>query len=414
MTESPEDRAGAASGRRPARPERGVSGGHAHHVPMLPRRSTRAVSFVGLIASNVWSQRARSTFTTIALLLAVSSVVTLGILTTSLKSSAIAVLQTGKADFTVAQKDSSDLLSSTLDHTDLDAIRSYPGVATAVGVFIQIENLDPSHPLFLLIGIPPEDLTTFGVHVVAGQPYQATSSNSLMLGYRAARDLGRRVGDTFSISRIPYRITGIYELGNTFGDEAAMLPLPTLQAYERQPDTITAIFVRVRPGTNVANLRRQIEHDHPQLATVRTSAEFGRVDRNLTLIEAGDTGASYLALAFGAVVVMNTALLSFFERTREFGVLRAIGWSQARLFALVMGEIALLALLGAALGAGVGVAGVMLLAHSSTLFGVFQPTYSAGVFWHALEVAAGMALLGALYPALRAVRLSPLAAMRHE
>ncbi len=386
----------------------------ARRVRVLPHRSTRAVSFFGLIASNLWSQRARSTFTTIALLLAVSSVVTLGILTASLKSSAIAFLQTGKADFTVAQKDASDLLASTLDHQDLAAVSSAPGVASAVGVFIQIEQLDAAHPLFLLVGIPPEDLAPFGVHVVAGEPYQPTAPSSLMLGYRAARDFGRQVGDSFVISHTTYRITGIYEIGNTFGDEAAMLPLPTLQAYERQPDTITAIFVRVRPGTNINALRRRIERDHPQLATVRTKAEFGRVDRNLTLIEAGDTGASYLALAFGAVVVMNTALLSFFERTREFGVLRAIGWSQARLFTLVMGEIAVLALLGAALGAGVGVAGVSLLSHTSTLLGVFQPSYSAGVFWHALEVAAGMALLGALYPALRAVRLSPLAAMRHE
>jgi putative ABC transport system permease protein len=372
------------------------------------------VSFLGLIASNLWSRRARSTFTTIALLLAVSSVVTLGILTTSLKSSALAVLRTGKADFTVAQKDAADILASSLDHQDLDAIRSYPEVASAVGVFIQIEKLDPAHPLFLLIGIPPQDLSAFGVHVVAGSAYGATAPNSLMLGYRAARDFSKHVGDVFTFSRNTYRVTGIYSIGNAFGDAAAMLPLPTLQAYERQPDALTAIFVRVRPGVSVAALRRRIEHDHPQLATVRTSSEFGRVDRNLALIEAGDTGASYLALAFGAVVVMNTALLSFFERTREFGVLRAIGWSQGRLFALVMGEIGVLALIGAALGAGVGVAGVSLLAHSSTLFGAFEPTYSAGVFWHALEVAAGMAVLGALYPALRAVRLSPLAAMRHE
>jgi putative ABC transport system permease protein len=372
------------------------------------------VSFFGLIAANLWSRRARSVFTTIALLLAVSSVVTLGILTESLKSSALAVLRTGKADFTVAQKGASGILSSSLDHLDLDAIRSYPGVASAVGVFIQVEKLDADHPLFILIGIPPDQLTPFGVRVVAGRAYAATAPHSLLLGFRAARDFAKHVGDGFRISGTTYQVSGIFSIGNAFGDEAAMLPLPTLQAYERQPDALTALFVRVQPGTNVAALRHRIEHDHPQLATVRTTAEFGRVDRNLALIEAGDTGASYLALAFGAVVVMNTALLSFFERTREFGVLRAIGWSQTRLFALVMGEMLILALLGAALGAGVGVGGVTLLAHTSTLFGVFHPSFTAGVFWRALYVSAGMAFLGAFYPAFRAVRLSPLEAMRHE
>jgi len=380
----------------------------------MPGHATRAVSFLGLITSNLWSRRARSIFTMIALLLAVSSVVTLGILTESLKSSALAVLKTGKADFTVAQKGSANILSSSLNEQDLAAVQSYPGVASAVGVFIQIEKLDPDHPLFILIGIPPDQLTPFGVHVVAGKPYAATAPNSIMLGYLSAQDFQKHIGDAFTISHTTYQVTGIYNLGNTFGDDAAMLPLPTLQAYERQPGTLTAFFVRVTPGTNIDALRHKIERDHPQLATVRTAAEFGRVDQNLSLIEAGDTGASYLALAFGAVVVMNTALLSFFERTREFGVLRAIGWSRLRLFGMVMGEVFILALLGAALGVCVGIVGVNVLSHSSTLLGVFHPSLSAGVFWRALYVSAGMAFLGAFYPALRAVRLSPLAAMRHE
>jgi putative ABC transport system permease protein len=380
----------------------------------LPSARRTGLSFGGLILHNLWTRKARSVFTTIALLLAVSSVVTLGILTESLASSALAVLRTGKADFTIAQKGAADLLTSSLDRADLDAVRTYPGIASAVGVFLQVEKLDPDHPLFILIGIPPEDLTPFGVRVVTGVPYTDTAPTSLMLGYRAARDFDKHVGDDFRISGTTYRITGIYSLGNVFGDSAAMLPLPTLQAYERQPGAITSIFVRVQPGTNIDALRRRIEHDHPQLATVRTQAEFGRVDRNLALIEAGNTGASYLALAIGAVVVMNTALLTFFERTRELGVLRAIGWSQPRLFTMVMGEIFVLALVGASLGSAVGVAGVFLLEHVSSLFGVFHATFSAGIFWRALYVSAGMAFLGAFYPAFRAVRLSPLDAMHHE
>jgi putative ABC transport system permease protein len=372
------------------------------------------MSFLRLVVHNLWSRKARSLFTALALLLAVSAVVTLGILTESLKSSALAVLHIGTADFSVAQKGASGVLQSVLVPRDLEALRAYPGVQSAVGVFIQIEKLDADHPVFILIGIPPPDLRPFGVHVVSGQPYSASAPHELMLGVRAAQDFGKHVGDTFTISKIPYRVVGLFSVNNVFGDEAAMLPLPVLQAYERQPDTITMVFVRVAPGTNISALRKRIEHDHPQLATVRTKADFGRVDHDLVLIEAGNTGASLLALAFGAVVVMNTALLSFFERTREFGVLRAIGWSRKRLYAMVTGEVLMLALLGAALGVGVGIGGVYLLERASALLGVFRPSLTAGVFWRALYVSVGVALLGAAYPAIRAVRLSPLEAMRHE
>ena len=368
------------------------------------------MSFVHLILHNLWSRKARSAFTTVAVALAVSSVVTLGILTDSLKGSALAVLTTGEADFTVAQKGVSDVLSSTLSPRDLEQLRAYPGVETAVGVFIQLEKLDEEHPLFVLIGIPPDELESFGVKVVKGRPDAPNSPDGIMLGFRTAENFDKHVGDTFDIPDLPTKVVGIYSVGNVFGDQAAMLPLPTLQGFERQPDAITMVFVRVKPGTDIPALRKRIEHDHPQLATVRTKSEFGRVDRNLELISAADRGASLLALAVGAVIVMNTALLSFFERTREFGVLRAIGWSRLRLIGIVVGEVSMLGLIGAALGAGLGA----MLQHSQELLGVFEPSFTAGVFWRALYVAAGMALLGALYPALRAARLLPLEAMRHE
>jgi putative ABC transport system permease protein len=147
---------------------------------------------------------------------------------------------------------------------------------------------------------------------------------------------------------------------------------------------------------------------------VRTQSEFGRVDRNLALINAANAGGSVLALVIGAVGVMNTMMLSFFERTREFGVLRAIGWNRRRVLMLVLGEAGLISLGGAMLGVLLGVVAVNLLQNTPQLVGVFEPDYSAAIFWRGLYIAGGMALLGALYPAARAAMLVPLEALRHE
>lgn len=98
-----------------------------------------------------------------------------------------------------------------------------------------------------------------------------------------------------------------------------MMPLRPLQARERKPGALTLAFVRVDPSADIESLRAAIEDESPQLATVRTESDFGRVDRNLALLNAANFGGSILALLIGAVGVMNTSLLSFFERTREFG-----------------------------------------------------------------------------------------------
>ncbi|MGZ4671880.1 MAG: ABC transporter permease [Ilumatobacteraceae bacterium] len=372
------------------------------------------MNLVALIRQNLLARKARSILTGLAVAIGVLTIVTLGVLTSSLRTTALSVLRTGRADFSVAQEGVSDLLYSAVDTTDLERVRSLSDVESAIGVLVAVAKLDADHPLFLKIGVPPESLAEFGVNVVEGRAYSPQATDEIMLGYRAASDLGKHVGDSITIEDNKYKITGIYSTGQVFGDAASMLPLTTLQAEERKPGNVTLLFVRIKPGADIDKVRKEIESDLPQLATVRTQSDFGRVDRNLILITAANLGGSVLALTIGAVGVMNTTLLSFFERTREFGVLRAIGWSRMRIVALVIGEAAMVCLLGAMAGVVFAFGAVRLLARLPDLLGIFNPTFDAGVFWRALGFALLMTLLGAVYPAARAARREPLEAMRHE
>ncbi|MHB8684886.1 MAG: ABC transporter permease [Dehalococcoidia bacterium] len=370
--------------------------------------------FLALIARNVLTRRVRAGLTGLAVAIAIMTVVALGVLTHSLRRTAISVLQTGSADFTVAQKGVSDVLYSSLDQAQVSRLTSYPGVESVVGVLVAAIKLDSNHPFFLELGIQPDQLAPFGVQVVSGRPYSPTATDEVMLGWRASQDLHKRVGDTINIDGNNFKVVGIYSVGNVFGDSASMLPLTTLQTNERKPGNVTLAFVKVRPGTNIDALRRKIEHDNPEIATVRTASEFGRVDRNLSLISAANVGISIMALIIGAIGVMNTMVMSVFERTREFGVLRAVGWTRARVITLVIGEALLISFVGAMVGVVLGFLAVKGIQRVPELLGVFQPDYTAAIFARALGIAFGMAFLGALYPAIRAALLAPMDALRHE
>ena len=257
------------------------------------------MSFFGLVGHNVWVKKVRSVLTALAVAIGVMTVVTLGIVTESLKTTAAGILQVGKADFTVAQKSAADILYSTITDSQLAQVSQTPGVKSAIGVLLDTEKLNAQNPLFIEIGISPVDLVPFGVQVIAGRAFRGIAPNEMMLGYQIAQDLGIKPGDTLDVAGGRKVVTGLFSVGNVFGDSAGMFPLVPFQAYERQPQGLSLLFVKVTPGASITAVTHRITAENRNLTTVRTLAQFGRADRNYELIDAADTGATILAVVIG-------------------------------------------------------------------------------------------------------------------
>lgn len=372
------------------------------------------MSTIVLVLSNVWAKKARSIGLAFAVALAVMCVVTLTVVGGGLENSAAALLTIGKADFTVAQRGVSDLLSSSLDEAEQNQVRTAAGVQSAVGVLVESEKINAANTFFLEIGIPPDELTNFGVQVLTGQPYSPNATNELMLGWRAAQNFGVRVGDQFPANGTENTIVGIYSTGNSFGDAGAMLPLPAEQAYNKVPGIVTMMFVKVSPGYKVSQVEARITKSNAALTTIRTATQFGRADRNLVFLKAAATGSTILAIVIGAILVGNTTLLSLFERTREFGLLRAIGWTRGRVVSLVLGEGLVLAIAGAAAGVVLSYILTAILEALPQLSGVLHANYTTGAFVRGLLTGLVTTVLGTVYPAFRAGLLTPMQALSRE
>ena len=375
------------------------------------------MSFLGLLVHNLWTRKVRTLLTGFAVAIGVMTVVTLGVVTSSLRETAASVIQTGEADFTVGQTGVADVLSSVVQQRQVEELEQYPEVESVVGALVVVHPYDADNPLFINIGIAVDKLEEFGVRIVRGVAPEAGSDDQVILGTSAAENLGKRVGDHVVFDLVEYTVVGIFQVGQQAGDGAAIMPLAALQGHERTTGQVTLAFVKVKPGTTKAEigaLRKRIERDHPSLTTIASPAEFGRVDRSLELLSAADRGATIMALVIGAIIVTNTMLLSFFERTREFGVMRAVGWSRRRVMSLVVLEALVISVLGAALGVALSFVATIALQEWSSIRGFLDPRYTATIFWRALYIAVGIGFLGAIYPSARAALLRPLDALRHE
>ena len=372
------------------------------------------MTFIDFLVRGIWSKKARSLGLILAVSFAVMIIVSLNVTSSGLEQSAADVISIGKADITVAQKNVSDVLSSSIDGNELSGLRRISGVANVVGVLVETEHLNANTPLFLEIGIAPEDLAPFGVHVVAGRAYSATAPNQMMLGWRAAANLGLHVGDRLHADGTWNTVTGIFSTGNSFGDAGSMFPLPAIQANNRLAGVVTLAFIKDDPGVSAAAVASRVSFRFPELTTIRTASQFGRADRNLVYLNAAVTATTILAVLIGAVIVADSMLLSLIERTRELGLLRAVGWSRVRMVRLLLGEGLILGLLGALSGIAFSFLVTFILERLPQLRGVLHANFTIHAFAIALLTAILMTLLGGLYPATRAALLEPLKALSYE
>jgi putative ABC transport system permease protein len=123
-------------------------------------------------------------------------------------------------------------------------------------------------------------------------------------------------------------------------------------------------------------------------------------------------GTSLLALLVGILGVMNTMLMTVFERTHEICVLLAIGWTRGRIIRMILYESALLGFFGGVIGVTLGVIGVRLLGETPAIRGLLQPDLGLPLIGLSVVIAVVVGIVSGLYPAWRSARLTPSLALQ--
>lgn len=371
------------------------------------------MTFFALVLKNLVRQRVRTALTVLGISVGITTVVALGVVLAGVRQTASAVLRAYDSDFMVAQKGSSDLSFSIVTEDEVEALRQRDDVAGAVGVLFHISRVG-GNPYFVLIGIDPRDISGQGPQVIEGRRIRPGAAGEAMIGSRAASDLGLRVGDTLETEERDFTVVGIYKANNIWEDSGAYAPLDVVQEIAGKPDAVTAVYIKVAEGEDPAVVAHRIEQDHPGLTSVASVDEYSEVDQGIEILDAMNIAISALAVGIGAIGVMNTMIMSVFERTREIGILRAVGWRGSRIVRMILGESLLLCGIAAVVGSALGVLASRLVLVIPTVRSLLEPQYEPQVFVRALVVALVVGVVGAIYPVIRAVRLTPMEALRHE
>jgi putative ABC transport system permease protein len=119
-------------------------------------------------------------------------------------------------------------------------------------------------------------------------------------------------------------------------------------------------------------------------------------------------------LLIGILGIANTMAMSVFERTREIGILRALGWKRWRILLLIQTEAAVLGLAGGLLGLAIGWSALHLLSLLPQTASIVSASFPVLLLAEALGIAVLAGLVAGAYPAWRGAHLSPVEALRHD
>jgi len=372
------------------------------------------MTFAGFVWRNLLRQRVRAGLTMVGISLGITTIVALGLITSGLKGTASSFIQSGGADFMVAQRGAADLSFSAIQEDRLAEIAAVEGVASARGMMLHVTRAG-SNPLFFLGGV---ELDEAGLallpELTAGRYPTPDSVDEVAIGGRASADLGAGVGDAVSIGDVDFTVVGVFASEVLWEDAGGVAPLARVQEIANAPRQVTVVHVVMDPGAQASEVAARIEEAVPVVVAILTADDYGQVDSGFQIIDAANIGISILAILIGGVGVMNTMVMSVFERTREIGVLRAVGWSGPRVVRMIVIEALFLCVGGALVGLGAGLLAAEGVSRVPAVQGFLDPRFQPGVLVQALIVAVVVALAGAAYPAFRAVRLTPMEALRYE
>jgi putative ABC transport system permease protein len=367
------------------------------------------MTFIALILKNIVRQRTRTFLTVLGISLGITTVVALGVVTESLKASSAQILKLGGADFMVAQEGAADLSFSIISEDDIPAIQATDGVAGTEGMLFHIARVG-SNPFFFLTGREREGIAAHPPPIREGGVWEEGATDQVMLGRNAAKNLAAGVGDTVTMEDREFTVAGIYQTGMLYEDAGAYAPLPVVQEIAGKTGVVTAVFVHLEPGADPQQVGGAIEDAVPGVASIIDVGDYSKVDQGMQMLDAANLAISVLAVGIGAIGVMNTMVMSVFERTREIGILRAVGWSGRRILRMIISESLFLCVIAAALGV-LATRAILLF---ETVRVLLEPQYSVDIFLRAMVVAVVVALSGAAYPAFRAARMTPMEALRYE
>ena len=356
----------------------------------------------------------------IGIAIGITTIVALGLITTGMEDSVQASLNDVGAEITVSNSSSVGTNTGLMDSSIVDEMKNRTGVIDAAGGLTVTEmnmdrlksrDSDTSSLATTVVGLAPDKLYMMGIDKVDGKIYE-NGTRDAIVGAEYAEVNNVSIGDDITLQGKEFNVSGIFETGSPFVDSGIYVPLDTLQDIT-DTDGVSRILVKTGEDVNDSAISDKIEEDYENFTTL-TSEEISSIaDDVLGILDTATLAVSALAIIVGAIGIINTMVMAVYERTKEIGVLKSVGWKSRKILTMILGETLVLTTLSGIVGS---IFGILIPEVGLRLFNVtdFALGYSPKTFILAFGITIIVGIIGGIYPAYKASKLAPTEALRYE
>ncbi len=369
------------------------------------------MTFFTIVSRSLIRRPVRTALTLVGISIGIAAVVALVGMAWGYEKSVSKQLDVIGIDIVVSNMEGG-IMPKVFDDTLQPVIAALPKVQEVTSVLMQMLSIEDA-PIMMVSGREWGGFTWDKLKVTDGRLPADGKERAVVLGKLAADVLKKKVGDTVQIEIEELPVVGIVDGGAVVENGAVILSLELFQDITGSAGKVNFIDVRLAPGSSRADIDEvclDIKKVFPKGRAMVADEVVGS-SQGFRVVKAMSWSTSILAIIVGVLGVMNTMLMTVFERTHEIGILLAVGWKRRRIVFMVLCESALLGLLGGIIGVALGAAGLKILQTTPAVRGLLDPDLSPQLLLTSIAIAVAVGVISGLYPAWRSSRLNPALAL---
>lgn len=319
---------------------------------------------------------------------------------------------------TLAGNEGSSVFGSPIPDVPLENAKRFEDVAQELGIkqvipYILTARGSFSGTGYLIAGYPFERVPLSDIYpnlkLLEGRIFTPSDAleNIAVVGATAAKNASLKLGSELRLNRdVRFKVVGILQKGDGFTDSFIFVPFNALAKGIGIAGRATGIAIKLGDAGSARTVADTLNKKFPDLNAKTQGDVLSILDKAIAIGDAFRFGISLISLIVGGLAVANTVMMGVYERTREFGVIRAIGAKPSFVFSLVVLESMLLALIGGAGGVLVGYLGSFVVNFAvRDLVSVAIAAVTPRLILLAVGVAAVLGLFAGLLPARTASKL---------